>query len=70
MEDIFKNIRFEIKYGNESVSFDAKKPKNKHELADVLIELAGCLKCEGKLVVGECDCCHEFILENESHKCK
>ena len=62
-------MRYELSYGTERLSFSAKKVNTKEELAVLLQDVSKFLTAPSKLVVGECDKCHEFILEFEDHEC-
>ena len=70
MDKLFSNVRFTLKYGDESLSFSAPMPKDRKQLATTLEQVASSLKADSKRVVGECDTCFNFIFEFEDHICQ
>jgi len=70
IDTLTSNVRFKLTYGAESLEFSAPSPDTNEELASTLEEVAVGLRSPAKLVVGECEKCWGFILENEPHKCE
>jgi len=64
------NVRFRLSYGHEKLEFSAKHPDTKEKLATILEDVVVSLRSPVKLVVGECEKCWGFILENEPHVCE
>jgi len=69
MNKLLKHVRYRISYGQNSISFGAPMANNDKELADILEDLIAGLRADSKKVIGECNKCNAFILEDEEHVC-